>query len=51
MVINVPQKLRSSTAREIDRIAHTTGDVRRGLAAVTVPDEATADRSPIKIRV
>jgi amino acid transporter len=35
MVINVPWQLRSTDAREIDRPAHTVGEIRRGMSAAT----------------
>jgi amino acid transporter len=36
MVINVPWQLRSSTARDVDRITHSPGQIRRGVT--TAPD-------------
>lgn len=37
MVINVPWQLRSSAARDIDRVVHTVGEFRRGLTTTPHP--------------
>jgi hypothetical protein len=47
MVTNVPWRLRSTTAREIDRLAHTAGDVRRGRTAHAIPQPADTCRRPL----
>ena len=38
MVINVPWQLRSSTIRDVDRVSHSPGQIRRGVTTAPAQD-------------